>query len=62
MVVPARRTSCEEEEGSDLLKIVRMRSGLSEEANLFDSIAGLVVSPRRSSTTVLRLALKEERQ
>ena len=61
MVVPARRTSCEEEEGSDLRKNVRMQSGLYEKADLFDSIAGLVVSPRGSSTTVLRLALKEER-
>jgi hypothetical protein len=64
MAVPARRTSCEEEEGSDLRQNMRRRDrkGLENEADLFDTIAEVVVSPRRSSTTAFRLALKEEGQ
>lgn len=64
MAVPARRTSCEEEEGSDLRPKMRRRdrNGLENEADLFDTIAEVVVSPRRSSTTAFRLALKEEGQ
>lgn len=50
--VRARRTSCEEEEGSDLRQSVRARFGfLQNSADLFDTIAELIISSRRSTAT-----------
>ena len=65
IVVRARRTLCEEEEGSDLFDGVSVRKYfVSAEADLFDTIAGIavVVSSRRRSTTVIGRALQRSYQ